>query len=127
MKKNHLDNLEHALNRLTEFQKLPVITDRDKAGIIQAFEFSFELLWKALQERAEEEGANVASPKKAFQYALKSGFIKPTEEKEWVKVLEDRNLCSHTYDEELADAVYERITKFHTRALLELFSKIKKN
>ncbi len=38
-----LKNLKNAFERLEEFVTLPVSTMRDQAGIIQAFEFTFEL------------------------------------------------------------------------------------
>jgi hypothetical protein len=47
-----LDSLENALARLKAFISEPIVTDRDKAGVIQALELSFELAWKAIQKFA---------------------------------------------------------------------------
>ncbi len=39
------DNFAKALARLREFAALPIANDRDRAGVIQAFEFTFEQCW----------------------------------------------------------------------------------
>jgi len=43
-----LENAESALGALTSFPSQPVSTDRDRAGVIQAFELTFEAVWKLL-------------------------------------------------------------------------------
>jgi len=48
-------------------------------------------------------------------------LILATDESKWSKILEDRNLSSHTYREEFADAIYQRILSQH----LSEFEKLK--
>ena len=40
-------NFKKTLEELDAFLKLPIQNDRDIAGIIQAFEFTFEQCWKS--------------------------------------------------------------------------------
>jgi nucleotidyltransferase substrate binding protein (TIGR01987 family) len=64
---------------------------------IQRFEFTFELFWKSLKAYAEESGLEAFSPRDSLRSAFQLGVIQ--ENSEWFRMLEDRNLTSHTYNE----------------------------
>ena len=115
-----LENFGKALGKLGEFVREPVKNERDMAGIIQAFEYTFELAWKALQAHARQEGLELASPKRALQYAMSAGFILVEQEEHWLRMLEDRNLTSHVYHEKTAMQVSDRIMKSHLPHLSSL-------
>jgi nucleotidyltransferase substrate binding protein (TIGR01987 family) len=104
-----LQNLRLAVASLEEFLAEPIRTNRDKAGIIQAFEFTYELAWKTFQKIAQDEGLSVATPRQAFSSALQAGLILPEDEAVWIGMMQDRNLTSHTYHESLATAIVDRI------------------
>lgn len=76
---------------------------------IQRFEFSFELGWKAIQEQLRQQGLNCQSPKSCLREAFKQGWIE--DENAGIEILNDRNLTSHTYDEQLAKSIYTRLPK----------------
>jgi nucleotidyltransferase substrate binding protein (TIGR01987 family) len=116
-------NFNKALRRLKEFIALPINSDRDKAGIIQAFEFTYEQSWKSLQKRASNEGIQVKTPRQAFEFGIQIGFITATEENQWINLINDRNLTSHIYDETTADKVVDRIT----RVYLKMFESLAKS
>jgi hypothetical protein len=61
-----LDNARAALQQLQSFLSTPVLDDRDRAGVIQAFEFTFETVWKLFKHIAEAEGLEAPSPKRAL-------------------------------------------------------------
>ncbi|MBI4000729.1 MAG: nucleotidyltransferase substrate binding protein [Nitrospira defluvii] len=84
---------------------------RDSA--IQRFECTFELLWKSLKTYAEEAGVEVFSPRDSLRTGFQLGIIQ--ERQEWFRMLEDRNLTSHTYNEATAESIYS-----HLRGYLEL-------
>jgi nucleotidyltransferase substrate binding protein (TIGR01987 family) len=109
MKATH--NFRKTLEELESFLEIPIQNDRDIAGIIQAFEFTYEQCWKSIQKVATTQGITVASPKNAFSFALKSTWIPATDETKWIQLIEDRNRTSHTYQEELAHEVLERVQK----------------
>lgn len=102
-------NLEQALTSLEEFLAEPIRTNRDRAGVIQAFEFTYELAWKIFQKIAQEEGLHAGTPRQAFASALQAGLIHPEEEATWVGMIRDRNLTSHTYNEGLAREIVQRV------------------
>lgn len=90
-----LSRLDHALAQLVnEFV-------RDSA--IQRFEFTFELLWKSVKAYAEESGLEAFSPRDSLRVAFQIGLIEDSPE--WFRMLEDRNLTSHTYNEATADTI----------------------
>ena len=78
---------------------------------IQRFEYTFELFWKSLRKKlSEDHGIEVFGPKPVLQNAYSSKLI--DNEKMWLSMLDDRNLTSHVYKEELADEIYERIKRY---------------
>ncbi len=119
-------NFEKALKKLELFVAEPITNERDMAGIIQAFEYTFEQFWKMCQKLAHNEGMQVKSPKQALEAALQLGVIKAPDEDQWLLMLEDRNLTSHTYNEKTAAAVGGRIcasySKLFRRALDSIVS-----
>lgn len=80
----------------------PDITQR--AGIIQFFEMAFELAWKMLKDYLEEQGfVGLNSPRAVLKKAFAVELI--TNGHEWLQILRDRNLMTHTYNEEMAETV----------------------
>lgn len=61
-------DLTAALDRLGEALREPK-SDIVRDAAIQRFEFSFELFWKALKARAENDGLRVVSPREALRAA----------------------------------------------------------
>jgi nucleotidyltransferase substrate binding protein (TIGR01987 family) len=92
-----------------------VVSDRDRAGVIQAFEFTFEAVWKLLKHLAEGEGLTAESPKRALISAFKMGVVK--DETLWLEMLRDRNLTSHTYHLGVADRIFSAIRDHYVAAL----------
>lgn len=74
-------------------------------SVIQRFEFCWELAWKTLKLRLEFLGVIAANPRDVFKEALVAGLIH--DGNAWSEAQRMRNLSSHTYDEKLAEQVYE--------------------
>jgi len=115
-----LDELNRALMRLEEALARSASSDtlvRD--ATIQRFEFCFELAWKALKfALLTSEGFDTVSPKATLQKAYAVQWI--NNEKQWIDMLTDRNLSSHTYREQLAQEIYSRIGS-HAKSIRELY------
>lgn len=96
-------DLEKALQFLADTLQQPK-NDYMRAAAIKAFEICFDLSWKYLQARLQEDGLSANSPKAVFREAGKSGLI--SEVKQWLEFIKQRNLSVHTYKSVLADEVY---------------------
>jgi nucleotidyltransferase substrate binding protein (TIGR01987 family) len=103
------ENFGKALSRLREFAAMPIANDRDRAGIIQAFEFTFEQCWKAFQQIASAQGIVAVSPRQALQAGLQLGLIDAVDEEKWLEMLHDRNMTSHLYQESVAGEIAQRV------------------
>ncbi len=119
---NPLHNFRDTLSELKAYLALPIQNDRDKAGVIQAFEFTFEQSWKAIQKVAGETGVTLANPKSAFIFAMQNGWIDPSSEPQWLELLKDRNLTTHTYQRKLANEVLSRIQRDYVNMFQGLLS-----
>ena len=114
--KNHkieprLQKLSKALMALETVAKKPMEQDRSNIdATIQRFEFTIELFWKLLKAILEEKGVSVQYPKDVLQESFNGHLI--DNEADWLNMLNDRNLTSHTYDEELANKIFTNIQKY---------------
>ena len=87
-------------------------------AVIQRFEFSFELVWKALKLYLERQGHECGGPRPTLKKAFADGLIPTPEEADvWLQMLEDRNLTSHAYDEALATRIYQHVVRDYSRLL----------
>ena len=119
-------NFSAALKKLEEFCRCSQGTEIEKAGVIQAFEYTFEQCWKAIQKIGGNQGVNIASPKKAFEWAFQNKWIQPEEESLWLKMLDDRNLTSHTYRAQIAEQVYASVRARYLKAFEEILHAMEK-
>lgn len=86
---------------------------KDRCNIdatIQRFKFTFELFWKLLKEFFIEKGLEVNYPKETIREAFAARII--SNEDIWIQMLNDRNMTSHTYDEQLADEIFFKIRDY---------------
>lgn len=90
----------------------------ERGGLIQFFEMAFELGWKLLKDYQEAEGYVIASPRDAIKQAFQSGIISAGHD--WINALEDRNLTTHTYNEETAVAVEQKIRQTYYPLLQQI-------
>lgn len=121
------NNFENALNRLreatAEFGKSN-FNDLMRDGVIQRFEFTYELAWKTVKEYLEHIGiVDIHSPKAIFKEAYSQKLI--VNEEAWLSMLSDRNLTSHVYKEEMAEEIVQRITGQYMKELEKLLSRLK--
>lgn len=102
--------------KLNQFIKEDNNSEIARAGILHAFEFTFELWWKYLQKYLdslyilEEHG-----PSSVIKQAFQNGIL--DEGQLYMDMLRDRNLISHTYKENMAEEIYLRIKNEHVNSL----------
>ena len=115
-----VDRLEEAIS---EYKNNPSDIIRD--GIIQRFEFCTELAWKTTREYLLEEGAEFRNtPKAVMREAYAASLI--SDAQIWSDLLRDRNLTSHTYNEETARNIFARIYTDYLYVLQQLKQQLSK-
>ena len=88
-------------------------------GLIQAFEFTHELAWKVMKDFFTYQGTpNITGSRDATREAFKMELIYDGEY--WMKMIEDRNQTTHTYDEAVAQEIVDRINN-HYYKLFKFF------
>ncbi len=80
----------------------------EEQGLIKSFEYTYELAWKTLQDLLKEKGyKNIIGPKPVIEQCFQDGYIADGEA--WMRMHTSRNLTSHTYDQETAEEIVEKI------------------
>ncbi|MFD2759921.1 nucleotidyltransferase substrate binding protein [Lentibacillus juripiscarius] len=118
-----LEDYKRAVSRLNEGTSLEIKDDIVYDGVIQRFEFTFELSWKLMKDFLEYTGlTELRSPRGTIREAYAYGLIDDGDQ--WIDMMVDRNKTSHLYDEEESRVIYEKIKYHHTGLLMEFGDKI---
>ena len=100
------------LRSALEERGLEQMSELEKEGLNQRFEYSYELAWKTMKDYLEEQGTiiNPVTPRNVIKEAFSAQII--ADGQVWVDMMLHRNLLAHTYDfskfKEVLDAVVER-------------------
>ena len=70
----------------------------EKEGVIQRFEYTFELAWKTIKDFLEAGGLVISpiTPRQVIKDAFAAKVL--ADGQTWIDMLDHRNLLSHTYD-----------------------------
>jgi len=121
-----LQNYRRALARLVaavELSKQRPLSDLEQQGLVQAFEFTHELAWNTLKDFMESRGvANLYGSRDVTREAFALGLIQNGEL--WMGMIRNRNLSTHTYNEETVQQIVAAITGGDVVAFIELEEKM---
>lgn len=120
-------NLKRAYDKLVEVSNLyDGKNDIIRDSLIQRFEFTYELTHKALREFMKYLGVTLENsfPRTIYKKAYVNDLI--SDDKVWIRLLEDRNSTSHIYSESLANEVASRIVSEYVKAIGELVENLGK-
>ena len=99
-----LNHYAKALGQLTKFIEKGELNDLEEQGLIQAFEYTYELAWNTLKDYFESQGEiDIHGSRDAFRLAFKRGLIEDGET--WMDMIKSRTLTSHTYNEDVAEKI----------------------
>ncbi len=112
--KQRFQNYEKALSLLREaLADVESLSELEKEGTVQRFEFTFELAWKTLKDYLEFNGIvlDQVLPSNVIKQAFAAKII--SDGQLWIDMLRSRNRLSHTYDQAVFDqAVREMAARF---------------
>ena len=104
-------NYNKALTKLGEAVALDnerTLSELEKQGLIQAFEYTHELAWKVMQDFFVFQGnTELRGSRDATRQAFSTNLI--TDGDHWMEMIKNRNLTSHTYNEETSKEIYNNI------------------
>ena len=105
--RQRFENFDRSFKLLERTVSIEKPTEAERGGLIQFFETTFELAWKTLKDYLESEGFDVKTPRETLKQAFQTELL--TEGSVWMRMLDDRNLMSHTYDEAGSKKIEEMI------------------
>ncbi|MBQ9282823.1 MAG: nucleotidyltransferase substrate binding protein [Treponema sp.] len=109
--KQRFENFKKAFSQLetaVDLSKKRDLSELEISGLIKAFEFTFELSWNVMKDFLTNQGiSGIIGSRDAIRLAFSNSLISDGES--WMKMISDRNLASHTYDEKTAQSLFSMI------------------
>ena len=119
-------NFHKACKRLievTESDTSDDLSELEQEGLIQRFEYTFELSWKVMQDLLIYKGYEfMVGPNGTLKMAFEDGLI--SDHDGWRQMAKSRNMLSHVYDEEEANAIVRLIFSQYAPLLKSLDEKL---
>lgn len=108
--KQRFNNYQKALSQLSKFIEKGDLNELEEQGLIQAFEYTYELAWNVIKDYYEYQGEEgLQGSRDAIRLAFNRGLIENGEE--WMKMIKSRALSSHTYNEKIVRQISDDIFK----------------
>jgi nucleotidyltransferase substrate binding protein (TIGR01987 family) len=121
-----LDNFKTAMKQLESAVHLSQkrsLSDLEKQGVIQSFEFCHELAWNVLKDYFEYQGnPSITGSRDASREAFNKGLIASGEV--WMEMIKSRNQTSHTYNKKIADDIVAKALGDYFQSFEELIKQM---
>ena len=99
------------------------LSNKDRLSVIKSFEISFELAWNVMKDYLSYKGiTEIVGSRDSIRHAFNQGLI--LNGQVWMEMIEARNKTSHTYNEETADELAEKIIKNYSDEFLTFEKKM---
>lgn len=96
------------LGKAVELSRQRPLSELEEQGLIQAFEYTYELAWNVIKDFLTYQGnQNIYGSRDAISEAFRIDLIQDGEE--WMDMFKDRNKTSHTYNQETASEIARNI------------------
>jgi nucleotidyltransferase substrate binding protein (TIGR01987 family) len=113
----------HQLGEAVALSKNRELSDLEKQGVIQAFEYTHELAWTTLKDFLDFRGQrDIYGSKDASRKAFQLGIVEDGEG--WMDMIQSRNKTSHTYNKETAEEIVAAVTTSYYILFLNLEEKL---
>ena len=118
-----LNHFSKALTQLTKFIEKGDLNELEQQGLIQAFEYTYELAWNAVKDYFEAQGeTEIHGSRDAFRLAFRRGLIEDGQI--WMDMIKSRTLTAHTYNQDVAEEIAEDITTRYYSEFVALRSRM---
>jgi nucleotidyltransferase substrate binding protein (TIGR01987 family) len=121
-----LDSFKRArvqLQSAVELSQQRNLSELEQQGLIQAFEFTHELAWNVMKDYLRSLGnSTVIASRDTTRAAFAAELIADGES--WMDMIVSRNLSSHTYNRDTANALVQKITTSYAALFTALEQKM---
>lgn len=101
------------------------MSEIEKEGMIQRFEYTYELAWNTIKDFYENQGeVSIQGSRDAFRIAFNRGLISSGDI--WMKMIDSRKLTVHTYNEKTANTVASDIVETYFELFMGLQETLEK-
>lgn len=124
--KQRFSNFEKALSRLSEIAlpSMKNLSDIEKEGFIQRFEFTHELAWNVMKDFLQFKGLQgIIGSKDATKFSFQNELIDNGQI--WMDMIESCNQTVDTYDDEILDTQFEKIQQVYFNEFQNFYNKMK--
>ena len=124
--KQRLANYEKAVAQLTEFMDQGELNKFEEQGLVQCFEYTYELAWNVMRDYLIYQGfANIAGSRDAIRYAFNHELISDGEN--WMKMVDDRIKSVHTYNQENVRMIHANINNIYYKLFLDFLTEMRQH
>ena len=118
-----LANYNKAVDQLSKFIAKGQLNELEEQGLIQSFEYTYELAWNTIKDYYENQGQmDIQGSRDTIRLAFKRGVIKDGEI--WMEMIKSRSMTSHTYNKETADEIAAAIVDRYYQEFINLQKKL---
>lgn len=103
----------------TEFENADdVLEEIIKEGLIQRFEYTYEMAWNVMKDYALYQGnTDIGGSRDAIRYAFSTNLVADGDM--WMEMIKSRIKTLHTYNEETAQEIFIKILEKYHSAFLQ--------
>lgn len=121
--KQRFQNFENAYRYFEAAVEKEDYNQLEASGLVQAFEFTFELGWKTLKDYLYEMGPKTNFARDTIKESFQGNIIEDGHT--WIEMLESRNELSHTYNESAAERAVKTIKEKYYPAIKQVYEFLK--
>lgn len=96
------------LSRAVDLAQSRELSELERQGLIQAFEFTHELAWNVMKDYFAYQGNTaITGSRDAIREAFDKGLVEDGEG--WMEMIRSRNQAAHAYNEKVAAQIAGRV------------------
>ena len=117
--KQRFDYYCKAVGQLTRFIEKGKLNELENQGLVQCFEYTYELAWNTIKDFFEAQGeVGILGSRDAFRLAFQRGLVENGDA--WMEMIRSRQRTSHSYNEEVVAAITHDITTVYFAEFVKL-------
>ena len=120
-----LENFTKAMTQLEAACDQDSYSDLERAGLVQMFEFTFELAWKTFKDLLFSEGYDEKTPRAVIRRSFEVEYLTEEDSEAFLDALQKRNLLSHVYEEKIAETALALIKQTYFPVLKRVYNSLR--